>query len=205
MIKDCLFFSVCIKIRIFACKYAPDMIAFYRILRPIVFVFLLTLSIESVSAQRLAIKTNVLYWLTLSPNLSLEAVVSSRSTVGLSGAFNAWTIGTLPSIKFAMVQGDYRYWFRAPMSGHFLGGTLLYSYITPTINDIRRHGYAAGVGPTYGYAWVLGRRWNLEAHIGVGYLYTKYDRYDNGFYAGTEHKHLFAPLSIGVTASYILK
>ncbi|MDD6209748.1 MAG: DUF3575 domain-containing protein [Bacteroidales bacterium] len=168
-------------------------------------IFFISLSISTVNAQRLSLKTNALYWLTLSPNLSLEAVVSSHSTVGLSGAFNAWTIGSLPSIKFAMVQGDYRYWFRAPMSGHFIGGTLLYSYINPTFNCVRREGYAAGIGPTYGYAWILGKHWNLEAYIGFGYLYTKYSRYDHGLYEGVQYKHLFAPLSIGATVSYILK
>ena len=27
----------------------------------------------------------------------------------------------------------------------------------------------------YGYSWILGRHWNLEAELGIGWIYTKYD------------------------------
>jgi hypothetical protein len=29
----------------------------------------------------------------------------------------------------------------------------------------------------YGYAWNLGKHWNLEAEIGIGYAYTRFDRF----------------------------
>lgn len=35
-----------------------------------------------------------------------------------------------------------------------------------------------GAGIGYGYSWILNRRWNLEAEIGLGYSYTRYDRFE---------------------------
>ena len=39
-----------------------------------------------------------------------------------------------------------------------------------------RDGLSAPVS-AYGYAWVLGRHWNLEAEIGLGYSYTRYSQF----------------------------
>lgn len=43
-------------------------------------------------------------------------------------------------------------------------------------NDLNsgRHaeGWFAGVGISYGYQWMLSRHWNLEASLGVGYVYS---------------------------------
>ena len=36
----------------------------------------------------------------------------------------------------------------------------------------------AGAGVAYGYTWVLGQYWNLEAEIGLGYIYSRYDKFE---------------------------
>ena len=45
------------------------------------------------------------------------------------------------------------------------------------LKDSRYQGWFVGAGVAYGYAWILGRHWNLEAEIGIGYSYTRYDRF----------------------------
>ena len=45
------------------------------------------------------------------------------------------------------------------------------------LKDSRYQGWFMGAGVSYGYAWILGRHWNLEAEIGAGYSYTRYDRF----------------------------
>ena len=45
------------------------------------------------------------------------------------------------------------------------------------LSETRYQGWFVGAGVAYGYAWILGRHWNLEAEIGFGYAYTRYDRY----------------------------
>ena len=34
-----------------------------------------------------------------------------------------------------------------------------------------------GGGIAYGYAWMLGKHWNLEAEVGVGYAHAWFDQY----------------------------
>ena len=46
-----------------------------------------------------------------------------------------------------------------------------------TLKDTRYQGWFVGGGIAYGYAWILGRHWNIETEIGVGYSYTRYDRF----------------------------
>lgn len=38
-------------------------------------------------------------------------------------------------------------------------------------------GWHVGAGFTYGYQWILSKHWNLEASIGVGYVYTRMHYY----------------------------
>lgn len=45
------------------------------------------------------------------------------------------------------------------------------------LKDARYQGWLVGTGIAYGYAWILGRHWNLEAEIGLGYSYTRYDKF----------------------------
>ena len=45
------------------------------------------------------------------------------------------------------------------------------------LSDRRYQGWFAGGGIAYGYAWILNKRWNLEAELGLGWIYTRYDSY----------------------------
>ena len=44
------------------------------------------------SAQQVAMKTNLLYWAAMTPNLGVEMAVGKHSTVGLTANYNPWTI-----------------------------------------------------------------------------------------------------------------
>ena len=44
------------------------------------------------NAQDIAAKTNLLYWSTTTPNLSLEFGLGQRTTLDLTGAYNPWTL-----------------------------------------------------------------------------------------------------------------
>ena len=91
-----------------------------------------------------------------------------------------------------MVQPEARYWFCDRFVGHFVGLHALggqynigglknsFSFLGTDfskLSDRRYQGWMAGAGLAYGYSWMLGKRWNLEAEIGVGYVYTRYDSY----------------------------
>ncbi len=65
----------------------------------------------------------------------------------------------------------------------------------------------AGGGISYGYAFILGRSWNLELEVGVGYNYTLYDRFEcagcgRKVEEGQEH-HYIGPTKAAINLVYL--
>lgn len=147
---------------------------------------------SGVSAQNVAVKTNLVSDALLSPNLGIEVGMAPRWTFDLSGSLNAWNIDN-HKWKHWLVQPEVRYWFCDAIIGHFVGAHLLggqYNFGNidmgglrflgtdfGELKDSRHQGWYGGVGIAYGYSWVLGKHWNLEAELGVGWVYTRYDVY----------------------------
>lgn len=147
---------------------------------------------SSVRAQNVAVKTNIINDAFLSPNLGLEIGLAPRWTIDVTGQFNVWTLSHDRRWKHWALQPEGRYWFCDRFSGHFLGVHLhggqyniggfngrLHFLGTDArkLTDARYQGWFVGAGVAYGYAWILGRHWNLEAEIGLGYAYTRYDKF----------------------------
>jgi hypothetical protein len=70
----------------------------------------------------------------------------------------------------------------------------------------RRHaeGWFAGFGVTYGYQWMLSKHWNLEASIGVGYVYsdlTLYGRCNTKI--DTRKLHYVGPTKAALSIMYV--
>ena len=51
--------------------------------------------------------------------------------------------------------------------------------VTKSVKDARYEGWLAGGGVTYGYQWVLGRHWNAEAAVSVGYEHLRYKKFES--------------------------
>lgn len=147
---------------------------------------------HTVRAQDVVVKTNLLADGILSPNLGLEIGLAPKWTVDVTGQFNAWTLSHDRRWKHWAVQPEARYWFCDRFAGHFIGvhahggqyniggfdGRLnLFGTDARKLKDTRYQGWFVGAGVAYGYAWILNRHWNLEAEIGIGYSYTRYDRF----------------------------
>ena len=145
------------------------------------------------SAQEFALKTNALYWATTTPNLGFEVGLAPKWTLDVSMGYNPWTFSDNKKWKHWLVQPEARYWLCEKMGGHFLGFHLhggqynignvnadfkLLGTDFSKLKNSRYEGWFVGAGVAYGYAWMLGKHWNLEAEIGVGYAYTRYDRYE---------------------------
>lgn len=155
------------------------------------FMVLACLGISS-SAQDVALKTNIVSDALLSPNLGLEFGLAPKWSLDISGQLNLWTLSHDRRWKHWAVQPEARYWFCDRFSGHFLGihahgGQYNIGGFDGRVNflgtdarklkDTRYQGWFVGGGIAYGYAWILGKHWNLEAEIGIGYSYTRYDRF----------------------------
>ena len=81
---------------------------------------------------------------------------------------------------FTHFQPEVRYWLNRPMVSHFLGITAFVNNFDMMVKDVHHKGDAYAAGLTYGYAWVLGDHWNIEATAGVGVLRYRQFKYDKG-------------------------
>ncbi|MDE5710332.1 MAG: DUF3575 domain-containing protein [Bacteroides sp.] len=147
---------------------------------------------QSVRGQNVAVNTNLLAAAVLSPKLGLEVGLAPKWTLDVTGQFNAWTLSHDRRWKHWALQPEARYWFCDRFAGHFLGAHAhggqynmggfngKYNFLgtdARKLKDFRYQGWFIGAGVAYGYAWVLGHHWNLEAEIGFGYSYTRFDKY----------------------------
>lgn len=86
-----------------------------------------------------------------------------------------------------------RYWFCQAFSGHFVGAHLFggqfnfghlnlpFNFLGTDFRKLKDHrfqGWDVGAGIAYGYSWILDRHWNIEAEIGFGWAYTRYDEFE---------------------------
>lgn len=166
-------------------------------------VYLIIMLASIVSNAQIAVKTNLLYDATTTPNIGAEMRVAEKSTVNLVYGINPWTFDSDShgerKVKHWVLMPEYRWWTCLPYNGHFFGVHALAGQfnaanvdlpipgaffsganITREVRDSRFQGTFAGVGATYGYQWILSRHWNIEAEIGVGYGHVWYDRYTCG-------------------------
>lgn len=176
----------------------------------------------SAKAQHVAVKTNVLYDATATINAGVEVGLAPRWTLDVSGNFNGWTMSHERRWKHFLIQPEARYWFCDRFAGHFLGLHLhggaynagglknsisfLGTDLSP-LSDYRFQGWFLGGGVGYGYSVILGRHWNLEMEIGIGYAFSRYDKFRC---AGCGRKmeedkthHYFGPTKAAVNLIYV--
>lgn len=177
---------------------------------------------NTANAQVVGIKSNLLGDVAASPNLGVEIGLAPKWSLDISGQVNAWAIKK-HLLKHAFVQPEARYWFCQRFAGHFvavnaIGGIFNVGNVDLRLNEFlgfnlenlkkyRYQGWGAGAGVAYGYAWPVAKHWNIEAEIGVGWIYTKYDKYpcaDCGrkLESGI-HRNYFGPTKAAVNVEYL--
>ena len=187
-----------------------------------ILILLMLLASLSLSAQKLTVKTNLLYDVTSTINLGIEAGLSPKWTIDVSGNFNAWTFRDNRKWKHWLVQPEVRYWLCERFNGHFFGFHLvggiynignigtdfkLFGTDFGSLKDHRYEGWMTGAGIGYGYQWLLSRHWSLEAEIGLGYIYTRADKYDCAVCGDrikdNEPHHYFGPTKAAINLIYV--
>ena len=141
------------------------------------------------NAQKVAIRNNLLYDATLTPNLGVDFRVNNHWTVGLSAGYNPFTFSDNKKWKHLLVSPEARYWLCDVFAGHFIGFNAIYSHynvgnvkfpfgLYPSVKEERRQGDMGAIGASYGYTWIISPRWNFELEVGADVGITKYDRYE---------------------------
>lgn len=168
-----------------------------------------------VKAQNIALKNNLFIDATASVNLGLEFRTGERTTLLIPGSLNLWNFTEKRKFKHAATQPEFRWWVCEPFTGHFWGVHAHYAFynvggIGPftALKNNRYEGWLLGAGVSYGYDWILGPRWTLEATVGVGYAYLDYDKYPCGkceALTGSKTRHYFGPTKLGLTFVFLIK
>ncbi|MDR2890546.1 MAG: DUF3575 domain-containing protein [Alistipes sp.] len=178
-------------------------------------------STTTASAQMAGVKTNLLYWGTGTINVGVEAAVGPKTTLGVELTGNPWVFGkrelnrkiwhwsATPEIRFWSSEAfDRGFVGIHAVAGAFDAGGIEFPLgILPNLKDHRYEGWTTGVGVSYGWQWWIGPRWNLEATVGVGYLYAEYNRFacPDCREADEENKveHYFGPTKVGLSFAYL--
>lgn len=163
----------------------------------------LSFAIPVESLAQVAVKNNLLYDATTTPNIGLEMGVGRKSTIQLFYGLNPWEFDTVEhgerKAKHWLLMPEYRYWTCTMFNGHFFGIHALCGQFNAANVDLpfpgkffnsdnlrkelRNNNYEGtfvGAGLTYGYQWILNRHFNLEAEIGAGCGHIWYDKYKCG-------------------------
>ena len=190
----------------FPCPYCPkDSIRHIKYFQmrfkqlPILLIFMLGYALCA-NGQHAAIKSNIIDDAFANINLGVEIGLAPKWTLDVPASYNSWEQYGGKRWKHWWVQPGARYWFCDRFGGHFIGihahggqyniggfdGKVKFlgwhdGKYTGTdlrkLDDTRYQGWFVGGGISYGYAWMLGTHWNLEAEIGIGYSYTRYDQF----------------------------
>lgn len=162
-----------------------------------------------------ALKSNLLYDATGTFNLGFEIKTGRKFTVDIPVSYNPWTLRNNRKWKHFLVQPELRYWLCEPYHKHFLGihghygqynvGNLPFG---GSLKTNRYDGWLVGGGVSYGYHRMLSNHWSVEATLGVGYAYLKYDKFECercGEKLGRDKKHYMGVTKVAVSLIYVIK
>lgn len=192
--------------------------------------------------QQVEIRNNLLYDMTLTPNLGIAYRPDSIWSVGLNAGFNAWDIDKQKNKKWRhlLISPNVRRYFghRADTVQYqqgtdatslqwrdttvvrrmqYIEANLIYSHFNvgntripfglySGVKNRRLQGDLLAIGAKYGYSWMLGRDWRLEAEAGIAVGYAWYKEYDCatcGTFYGKDGRLFLLPL-LGINISYII-
>lgn len=175
--------------------------------------------------QPVAVKTNLLYDATTTPNIGLEISTCKKQTAQIFYGLNAWTFSDGRKAKHWVLMPEYRWWMCSRMNGHFLGvhafggefsaanvnlpvpgAFFAGDNLRSELRNNRYEGQFLGAGFTYGYQWILSRHWNLEAEAGIGYAHAWYNKYpcsECGFLMKTGGTNYVGLTKLGISLMYV--
>lgn len=151
----------------------------------------------------LALKTNLLFYAALMPNIELEYLFHDNWSIAATGNIAWWAKeSALKSYRVGTLDAEMRYWIkpRAPWHGFYVG-----LFAGGGIYDLENKGtgyQGKGVmtGISCGFMWPISRNLSFETGIGGGYMYTRVKEYKpfEGHYVYQRTKALgyYGPLKL---------
>lgn len=196
-------------------------------LRPVrsLFVLMLLVSISSgLGAERVAVNTNLLYWLTTTPNIGIDMATGRHFSIAVSGGYNntdlSWfgggrsNDGVNSKLYHWALMPEMKWWLSMPHRGAYLGlhllcgkynaGGLLFPKF---LKEHRYRGNAVGAGISYGCQWHVGGNWRVGVNVGLSWVRLDYKVYmcgACGANTGRRIRNLGIVTPVGVSLSYVI-
>ena len=147
---------------------------------------------DSVKTEVVALKNNLLYDATLTPNLQIEVKLARRWTLEIGAGFNPFPLDDtkFPKWRHLMVSVAPRYWFCNAFHRDFISFNAAYahynvagnawpvSWMYPQVKEGRYQGDAVMGGVSYGWHFAISPHFSIELEAGVDAGYTWYDQYE---------------------------
>lgn len=153
------------------------------------------------------LKTNMLYDAIAIPNIGIEIPIGKDWSVGANWMYAWWSNDSRH--RFWRIYGgdiELRRWFSArPRCGHHVG---LYGQMLTYDIEWGKRGYLGdrwswGIGLSYGYSLPIGKLFNIDFTLGIGYLngdYMKYHPEDGRYlWESTHQQKWFGPTKAEVS------
>ena len=177
-------------------------------------------------AQKVALKSNLLYDATATMNLGLEFGLARKWTLDVPVNYNPWKPDNGRRLRHWGIQPEIRYWFCErfklmywlceKFNGHFFGVHAHYAdynvgglkILGENMENHRYQGHLYGAGFSVGHSWILKKRWSIEASLGLGYAYIAYEKYPCttcGTKSKDTSKNYLGPTKASVSLIYVIK
>ena len=178
------------------------------------------MSADRVGAQTVALRNNLLYDATLTPNLGADIRVDSLWTIGALVGLNAWDIDKSANKKWRhlLVSANARRYLGGPLyPKSYVEGNLIYSHFNVgntkipfglynAVKNRRLQGDLFALGAKYGYSWILARDWRIDAEAGIAVGYAWFKEYECptcGQFIGNDCRIFLLP-QLGINVVYII-
>lgn len=188
------------------------------------------------SCAQVALRTNLAYDATLTPNLGIEFRIDSAWTMGANVGLNAWDIDSKRNKKWRhlLVAPNIRRYFGHktkrssndsiwglpanrsrqmsyleidPIYSHYNVSKVKFPFgLYPSVEDRRLQGDLVALGAKYGYSWILGRDWHIEAEAGIAVGYAWFKEYECAVCGSQlgEGNRIFLLPQLGINIVYII-
>lgn len=170
---------------------------------------------EDKSPVEIALKSNLLYDATLTPNAGVEVYVQNGWSIGGNWMYAWWSNKDKQycwhNCGGELVFRRYLGWEfqRNPLTGHHFElytQLLTYDVEMGTKGYLSRISYGTGIG--YGYSFRINRQMNLDTAIGIGYLGGEYEKYtptDPCYeWLSTHQRHYFGVTKLEVSLVWLI-
>ncbi len=162
-----------------------------------------TKATDDASPYHFALRTNLLRWATLTPDLGIEWRINHHVGILVNGSYTSWDWDN-KNRRYSLweVNPEVR-WYQGTSKNWYLGAMYKVGSFNYKLSKTGKQGDLMGGGITGGYMLKLNKSLSMDFSLGLGYVHADYDKYtiiDNvRVRQGNATKNWFGPIQAGVS------